>query len=201
MNKAAIDRLGAPRSAERRAAAKALRRHPSRGAGRPILAAAMKEIRDPRTWETQYQMMMALGACGYQPALPVLRRLKYPELPHMVVCAIGDSILRLWSTTVGTTRPLRWVLSRSCDPLLEGALRAVAMERLPVAKRVASDMLRRTREAGFEASRAWAAAAVMEWDLPQKKAFLKWCVEHGPYEAAYAAQASLDGVRPRWKIL
>jgi len=52
-----------------------LRKLQAASAGSLLLTALQREMQDPRTWETQYQMIMALGACGCPPALPYLQTL------------------------------------------------------------------------------------------------------------------------------
>jgi len=49
---------------ERRRGAEALRDLEDPATAEAIGAALRREVRDSRTWETQYQLVMALGACG-----------------------------------------------------------------------------------------------------------------------------------------
>ncbi|MEV6973227.1 hypothetical protein [Kitasatospora sp. NPDC093806] len=65
----AVEQLGHRLSPKRRSAATRLRRLADPAAGPPLLEALEREVRDSRTWETQYQMVMALGMCGHRPAL------------------------------------------------------------------------------------------------------------------------------------
>ena len=74
MNEIVIQ-LGDKKSIKRRSAAKKLRKLKDFDAGPSILAALESELKDIRTWETQYQMIMAIGECGYKPALPFLSEL------------------------------------------------------------------------------------------------------------------------------
>ena len=91
-----IDQLNDKASAKRRSAAKALRRMRAAEAGPALLAALEKEMADRRTWETQYQMAMALGACRHIEALPLLQRIATMDLDAtMVLAGTGDAITRL----------------------------------------------------------------------------------------------------------
>src|SRR5690242_7767306 len=84
------------RSPRRRFDAKKLRALADPSAGPALLDALHRELRDSRTWETQYQMIMALGTCGWHPALPDLRRFARRKLQsNMVYVALGDAIVRL----------------------------------------------------------------------------------------------------------
>jgi HEAT repeat protein len=70
-----VAQLGDKKSAKRRSAAKKLRKLNYVDVGSSILSALEAELKDVRTWETQYQMIMAIGECGYKPALPFLNEL------------------------------------------------------------------------------------------------------------------------------
>lgn len=74
----AICQLQDRSSAKRRSAAKRLRKLGNSDAGAARLEALKNEVRDSRTWETQYQMTMALGTCGSPSDLPYLRDVAHP---------------------------------------------------------------------------------------------------------------------------
>ena len=94
-----IEQLQHKSSAKRRAAAKKLRKLKAKEAGPALLAALKNELKDKRTWETQYQMIMALGESGYTESLEFLIQLAGQEFEAtMVYVAIGDSIIRLQNT-------------------------------------------------------------------------------------------------------
>ena len=90
-----VVQLSDAHSAKRRAAAKAIRKLGDPFAGPAIVNALRKEIQDPRTWETQYQMIMALGECRYEPSIPLLLDLSARKHEYMVFVAIGDALVRL----------------------------------------------------------------------------------------------------------
>lgn len=90
-----IEQLSHARSPIRRAAAKRLRKLDDAAAGPALLAALNEELKDDRTWETQYQMIMAIGHCDYKEALPYIRSLISRQIGGMVEFAIGDTMLRL----------------------------------------------------------------------------------------------------------
>ena len=61
-----------------------------------VRTALAQEVRDPRTWETQYQMIMALGATGDEADVQVLKALALDEREAtMVNMALGDALVRL----------------------------------------------------------------------------------------------------------
>ncbi|CAM5618160.1 hypothetical protein SHIRM173S_01663 [Streptomyces hirsutus] len=127
----AIRQLQDRSSAKRRSAAKRLRKLGDPDAGPALLEALKNEVRDSRTWETQYQMTMALGTCGSPSDLPYLRDLVLQrETLHAVHTAGGDAIIRLSYMEHSPTEAIRWCLSTSNETLVGGALQDVAMIRL-----------------------------------------------------------------------
>jgi hypothetical protein len=125
-----IELLSHTRSAKRRAAAKRLRSRGDPSAGPALLAALEKELQDSRTWETQYQMIMAIGHCGYTEALPFLESLASRQIGGMIDLAIGDAMLRL-SKRHSDDADVILSLIGSGQPLLaEGAIQAMAMLRM-----------------------------------------------------------------------
>ena len=74
-----IEQLSNKASAKRRSAAKKLRKIKAKEAGPALLAALKNELKDQRTWETQYQMIMALGESSYTESLDFLLQLADQE--------------------------------------------------------------------------------------------------------------------------
>ncbi len=105
---AAVEQLRDRASAKRRSAAKTLRKAGRVEAGPALIAALDNEIRDPRTWETQYQMAMALGECRVTDALPLLHDIAARDLEAtMVLVGIGDAVTRLEQQAGTPFRSLR----------------------------------------------------------------------------------------------
>ncbi|WP_030558213.1 hypothetical protein [Kitasatospora aureofaciens] len=163
----AVEQLGHRLSPKRRSAATRLRRLADPVAGPPLLDALEREVRDPRTWETQYQMVMALGMCGHRP------RLSAPE-------ATADS--------------LRWCLDSGTPMLADGALRAVAMQRLRPDTTTIDHVLDLLGPLGpHDGLRFWAAAAAAGWPGPRVQEFLRDCAAGPRTDVASAAASSLRG--------
>ncbi len=118
-------------SSKRRSAAKKLRKLGDEQAGPDLLDALKKELRDVRTWETQYQMIMAIGECQYQPALPYLHELSSRTFEAtMVSVALGDAIVRLSRRSFDDAGPILAFLESGNDALIQGGFQAMAMLRM-----------------------------------------------------------------------
>lgn len=191
----AVAQLDDRSSAKRRAAAKRLRKLAVTAAGPALLLALQREVLDLRTWETQYQMAMALGACDHRPAVPFLSDLaQRPLEATMVYVALGDSIVRLRSAEEGVSVPVRWCLDSGTPMLADGALRAIAMLRAvpePETVDYILDFLAPLNS--HDGLRFWAAAAAAGWPGERVRAYLEGC-EAGPRtDVADAAATSLEG--------
>lgn len=191
----AIRRLQDRSSAKRRSAAKRLRRLGDSCAGPALLDALKNEVRDARTWETQYQMTMALGTCGSPSDLPYLRDLvlRRETLPA-VHTAGGDAIVRLSHRDHSHTDAIRWCLNTGNETVVDGALQAVAMLRLGLDQESVTDVL------DFVEARSphdgiyfWPTVAAAGWTGRRVHHFLTACLSSPRSDVAEAATNSLAG--------
>jgi HEAT repeat protein len=211
--------LAARSSAKRRSAAKKLRRLGDPAAGPALLAALQHELEDVRTWETQYQMVQALGECGHRPALPLLLDLaQRPFEATMVLVAVGDALVRLASDVGKDATMLRSLLSGAAGgkaqsddgrhQLAQGAARAVAMQRV-VPDRSTIELLLRWAERFDPAdenganARFWVAAAAAGWleRSPLVRPFLEACSASASAGLRDAAKKALKGKYGNWRPL
>ncbi|MEM9420608.1 MAG: hypothetical protein AAGA25_16395 [Planctomycetota bacterium] len=127
---ALIDQLSHPKSPKRRSAAKRLRKLGDRAAGPFLLEALKKELKDKRTWETQYQLIMAVGHCDYRPALKYILSLADESFVGMVHIAIGDTLLRLSRQNERDVQICFDLIENGNRELVSGAIQAIAMLRM-----------------------------------------------------------------------
>ncbi|MFE5664244.1 HEAT repeat domain-containing protein [Streptomyces niveus] len=191
----AIRQLQDRSSAKRRSAAKQLRKLGDPNAGPALLEALKNEVRDSRTWETQYQMTMALGTCGSPSDLPYLRDLVLRrETFHAVHTAGGDAIVRLSYMEHCHAEAIRWCLSTGNETLVGGALQAVAMLRLAPDQETVTDVLdfieARSAQDGIY---FWPAVAAAGWTGRRVQHFLTSCISSPRSDVAEAATNSLAG--------
>ncbi|MFB6782502.1 HEAT repeat domain-containing protein [Streptomyces sp. NPDC056352] len=191
----AIRQLQDRSSAKRRSAAKRLRKLGDSDAGPALLEALKNEVRDSRTWETQYQITMALGTCGSPSDLPYLRDLVLQrDALHAVHTAGGDAIVRLSYMEHSHTEAIRWCMSTGNETLVGGALQAVAMLRLALDQETVTDVLdfieARSPQDGIY---FWPAVAAAGWPGQRAHDFLTSCVSSPRSDVAEAATSSLAG--------
>jgi hypothetical protein len=195
--------LESPSSPKRRSAARKLRKLGNPIAGPALLHALKRELPDKRTWETQYQMVMALGHCGYKESIPLLHILAFERFEHtMVLVAVGDAYIRLVRASEDDSKPLFDIFAiRNDNALLDGALRAVAMLRMrfedDCAARIIDGVVARKQEHLW----FWAAAACPGWSGAAVEVFLDQCLQSGREDIKTAASAAKLKKYLKWNPL
>lgn len=206
---AAIDLLKHPVSAKRRSGAKALRKLQDPAAGPPLLQALGDEVPDTRTWETQYQLIMALGACRYTPAAPFLHELAGRRFDAtMVYVAIGDALVRLAAPEDGACTTLMNLVRTGNEGLAYGACQAMAMLRLIPPRAIIENLVEFASRFPLDESqginqRLWIAAAAPGW-LEHSAAirpFLEVCATSKNSQVKLAADSALQGKYRKWTPL
>jgi HEAT repeat protein len=194
-----MEQLKSRHSPKRRSAALKLRKLGNPAAGLALLDALAKELNDPRTWETQYQMIMALGHSGVIEAIPLLDILAHERFPGrtMVLVAIGDALVRLGRSSDADAGPVLKVLSIANDGLLhDGALRAVAMLRMRFNEAETADIIRVVHAAEVESRKFWLIAACPGWSGVEVDRFVERCLSSTREDVrAAAADAKLRKYR------
>ena len=201
---ALVKGLGDSQSAKRRSAAKKLRKLADPAAGAALLVALEEELKDRRTWETQYQMVMALGESGYRDALPFLEKLAQQPLDATTVyIAIGDALVRLSRAGPNDVSPVLHLMASARDPaLVEGAFRAVAMLRMVPDDAAIAQMIDYGRRSAFaEEKYLWLAAAAPGWKGANVEAFLDECARHQSDRVREAAALAKARKYKKWQPL
>lgn len=170
--------LRASQSTKRRSAAKRLRKLCSVSACPSLQEALLNELKDPRTWETQYQMVMAIGHSNCQGSLALLRQTASQKFEAtMVYLALGDAIFRLSSKTSSDAAPAIQFIRQKAHPILiDGALRAIAMLRIvPDQASIDEILAYAIALAPEDGLKFWVAAAAPGWTSAHLDHFLKGC--------------------------
>ena len=198
-----IQDLTNSRSSKRRSAAKRLRKKADRAAGAALLAALTKEIQDKRTRETQYQMVMAIGECGYTEALPVLDDLARTNLEAtMLHVAVGDALVRMTHRSIDDGTPIIEMLKTGNASLIDGALRAMAMLRMKPSDDDLGTIIDYAEQFPTDDnSRFWIIAACPGWTGERVEKFIDDCSRSSNNEIAQAAKLAADRKYKKWSPL
>jgi len=200
-----IEELSHRVSTKRRSIAKKLRILKRKEAGPALLIALKNEINDKRTWETQYQIIMALSESGYTESLDFLLKLSEQEFEAtMIYIAIGDAISRLTYLKYGSIKRVIFLLnSKKNTPfLIDGLIRAIAILRLvPPEEEIEQIVSYGNSLYASDNSRAWIASAAAGWKGKKVEEFLNQCVLLGNPNTKKAAEAALNKKYLKWDIL
>ncbi|MBY8864009.1 hypothetical protein K7711_46630 [Nocardia sp. CA2R105] len=185
-------------SARRRRGAKRLRALADPTTAAQVRAALEREVLDRRTWETQYQLIMALGMTGDRDDVEFLKGLAHqPRAATAVNTALGDAIVRLGRATDNDPAPLLWCLQQDVELFADGALRAVAMLRLRFSDAAVGDVLDYAEDHFHDLDHQflpyWPVVAAAGWSGPRVQAFLTRCSQDDRQLIADAANDALNG--------
>jgi len=198
-----IEQLNHKSSPKRRAAAKKLRKLKAKEACPALLAALQNELNDKRTWETQYQMIMALGESGCIESLDFLTQLAERDFEAtMIYVAIGDAVTRLTLINNNNIQPILKMLVNSRPMFIDGALRAIAILKLqPKQSDIEKIIHYGLALDADDNSRTWIAAAAAGWNGDSVTEYLHECIKSNNQQMQRAAKAALKNKYLKWSPL
>ena len=196
----ALALLDDARSAQRRRGAKRLRALADPTTAPQVRRALDREVQDVRTWETQYQLVMALGATGDGRDVGRLRELALqPRYATMVNCALGDALVRLGREHRDDPEPVLWCHRQGVDLLDEGAQRATAVLRLVLPDAAVREVVDRAEQRlgdpdhPLDTLGLWVVIAAAGWRGDRVAAFLDRCARDHREDVARAAREAQQG--------
>lgn len=195
----ALQQLQHAKSDKRRSAAKTLLKLKDPAAGPGLLEALRRELLDPRTWETQYYMIMAIGVCGHREAFPLMQELAATEIRHSAVyLAVGDALARLAGAALDQT--LSEVMQSKKLLLVEGAFRAVSEAALKPRPEIVENMVTYVRSLPLTDERGvwpriWLAESSTVLDSPAVRGLLEELKDTDIDKLKMAIEAAAKGKR------
>lgn len=123
--------LESKQSAKRRSAAKKIGKNKLEQLGEELYKAYVKEREDKRTWETQTEMILALGRIGYSKTLDDLKLIIDRNEPHdMITIAAARSYVRLKRKNLNDAQPVIELLANGNLSVLNGATDILAFDEM-----------------------------------------------------------------------
>ncbi len=206
----ALELLKNSKSKKRESGAKRLRKLESINAGFELTQALEKEIKNPRTWSTQYHLILAIGHSKYQDALPLLTDLAKRDFDASILSiGLGDSIFRLSIISKSIAESLNDIYAFDKHKLTHGAFRALALLRLVPDELTIKEIIKRglnphaiedVKEYPNDKRglRLWVAAASSGWKKEHKSDFLKECKGIKDNLLALAVENSMKNEYVKW---
>lgn len=184
-----IGKLTSKKSVDRRRAAKEIRKKKLSELGDELYNAFLKERKDKRTWETQTEMIKAIGEIRFKKAIADIETIVKQNIPHdSVTMASATTYVQLKIKSINDVLPVIELLEFGSISVITGALNALAIEQLVPSKNDIEQLLNKSwdinkhkdrvgHEYGLIDPRIYLAIACANWDKDLTKKFLNHCIE------------------------
>ena len=198
-------KLTSNKSADRRRAAKEIGRNRLVDFSAELFRAYLDERRDKRTWETQVEMILALGLCDHKMALTEIEPIVRANHPHdMITYASAQTYVRLKRQSLSDAKPILELLKFGGLSVVDGCLNPLAYDKMTPTENQITELVslcwnlhnhrdRLGHENGYCDPRYGLAAGCAGWDKRLTKEFLEHCLITGDGPVKYVAENSLKG--------
>lgn len=178
--------------------------------GGALLQALQKEVKDKRTWSTQYHLIAALGVVEYQDALPFLWDLASREFYATILyLALDDAIFRLSLGKKSVAEIWEEVLQTRNSMFFDGALRAIALLKLVPDDATIQSIISVVRQPehvddvrGYPGDKSglryWVAVASAGWKSELVNNFLSKCLLINNTSLKHAVESALKRKYVKW---
>lgn len=182
------ERLLSKRSAERRSAAKHIGKEQLTSLSGPLFTAYVKERNDKRTWETQVEMIKAIGLLDYRPALPEITAIVQQNEPcDTITIFAARTYVQLKRTSLNDAGAVLELLPTARLSVLTGILMAMSTDKMVPDKDDCKTIIRACWDAnnhpdrinqqyGLIDPRNYLANACAGWDKTLTAGFLHHCI-------------------------
>ena len=183
-------------SAKRRKAAKLIGARNLAEAGKALYEALQKEEADPRTWETQGELIRSLGLVAYKPAAPHLLSIVKRNPDHdMVTILAATAYCRLERQSLADASPVIALLQFAGFSVATGAFLALGCDRMVPDDTAIATIIGYARQfdyvKGYGDPRYGVAVAAAGWPPAATKSFLEECLSSKDSGVVDAATSSL----------
>jgi hypothetical protein len=182
-------KLISKKAADRTRAAKAIAKELIHSLKVDLHSAYLKEIKEERTWQTQVEMINALGKLNAKEALPEIEAIVRQNKPHdMITVSASAAFIRLNRKSTNDAQPTLELLDFGSVSVISGALQPLAVDQMTPSESEIKELLklcwdinkhkdRIGQEYGLVDSRLYPAAACANWDRKLTEGFLNHCIE------------------------
>jgi hypothetical protein len=188
--------LSSPKSAVRRRAAKHIGSRGDAKAGEPLWNAYQKERLDKRTWETQRDMIDALGRLGVREAASDLWLICERNEKHDAITqAAARAWVRITRVDPSDVGPVLRLLEFAKFSVAFGAFEVLGGDRVLVDNKTAAILLRHAARFSYVEGcgdpRFGIAIAAAGWPAEQVRPFLEECMRSPCSGLVHAAESAL----------
>lgn len=198
-------KLNSTKSADRRRAAKEIGKLKLADFADDLYQAYLKESKDKRTWETQVEMILALGLLDYKNAIKEIDTIIRVNAPHdMITYAAAQTYVRLKRKSLNDASPVLELLQFGGLSTVDGCLNPLAYDKMLPDENQIKELIKlswdlhkhKDCEPGYGDPRYGIAAACAGWDRQLTKGFLEYCLATTDRDAPlkYVSENSLKGI-------
>ena len=153
-----------------------------------LYQAYLKEAKDKRTWETQVEMILALGLLHYKNALTEIEQIVRKNVPNdMITNAAAQSYVRLKRQSLTDASPTIELLQFGGLSTVDGCLNPLGYDKMQPDENQIKELIKLSwdlhkhkdrlgHEGGYCDPRYGLAAACAGWDRQLTKDFLEHCL-------------------------
>ncbi len=198
-------KLQSTKSADRRRAAVEIGKTKLTDLADDLYRAYLVEATDTRTWETQVQMILALGLLDYKIALKEIEQIVRTNKPNdMITYAAAQSYVRLKRQSLTDASPALELLQFGGLSTVDGCLNPLGYDKMQPDEKQIKELIKLSwdlhkhkdrlgQESGYCDPRYGLAAACAGWDHQLTRAFLEHCLATGDTPLKYVSENSLKG--------
>ena len=188
------------KSSVRRKAASEIGKNKLLELGDELLTAYLKEKKDERTWETQKEMIKALGIINCKNAIKEVQEICEKNEPDSLIAIIaGEAYVRLKRKSINDIKPAIEILTYGHHSIMQGAYNALGYNKMLPSDSEIIELIKFSEKAEcnvipqFDDPRYGLAAAAAGWKKELVEAFLLNCLQSNDEPLKYVAANSLKG--------
>ena len=184
------EKLASKKSPDRRRAAKEIGKTKAAELGDLLYESYLNERKDTRTWETQVEMIKALGLLEYKNAIAEIEDIVRTNIPHDTITHYAaTAYVRLKRERVNDAQPVIELLQFGNICVINGALEVLAFDQMrPEAETIREILIlsrdihtRKDKVVGIVDGRKHLAIACANWDLALTSDFLNHVIATAYY--------------------
>ncbi len=198
-------KLHSTKSTDRRRAAKEIGKNEITGFSEELFSKYLVEKKDKRTWQTQVEMILALGLLNHKTVLIEIEPIIRKNNPHdMITYASAQTFVRLKRQSLTDAVPVLELLKFGGLSVVDGCLNPLGYDKMQPSNNHIEELIklcwnlhkhkdRIGQESGFCDPRYGLVAACAGWEKQLTKEFLEHCILTGDSPVKYVAEKSLKG--------
>jgi len=195
-------------SAKRRSASKKIGKNELFQLGEQLYNAYLKEREDKRTWETQTEMILALGKIGFKKALQDLEQIIKKNEPHdMITIASARSYVRLKRMNLNDAKPVIELIKEGNLSVLNGALGVLTYDDMQPSENETKEIisiLDTKKESdisiiGLSDPRAFLISAMSKWDKKLCSEYLNRFIRSDNSSLKVSAESAINGKKSQYE--